>query len=194
MITDCHTHQPRPGAIVNIDPSQPVTLDNHLLYSVGIHPWNSADVTSEALERLDKLARLDNVVAIGETGIDTLRGAAIDKQKKLFDRHIELSEALAKPLIIHAVKSFPLIIAASKEHKPSMPWIIHGFRGKPQLAEELLRHGFYLSVGAKFNPASLSVIPHDRLLIETDDSMLPISDIAARAGIDPIKTANIFNR
>lgn len=184
MILDIHTHRPAPGAIVNVDPVDPVTLDRQYLYSVGLHPWNSDRVTPEALARLDSLAADPAVVAIGETGLDALRGAAIDFQQHLFDHHSELSESLRKPLIIHAVKTFPLVIAARRRHNPAMPWIIHGFRGKPQLADELLRHGFYLSVGARVNPASLAVIPSDRLLAETDDSRLPISAILSTLPVD----------
>ncbi len=184
MILDIHTHRPAPGAIVNVDPVDPVTLDRQYLYSVGLHPWNSDRVTPEALARLDSLAADPAVVAIGETGLDALRGAAIDFQQHLFDHHAELSESLRKPLIIHAVKTFPLVIAARRRHNPAMPWIIHGFRGKPQLADELLRHGFYLSVGARVNPASLAVIPPDRLLAETDDSRLPISVILSTLPVD----------
>lgn len=184
MILDIHTHRPAPGAIVNVDPVDPVTLDRQYLYSVGLHPWNSDRVTMEALARLDTFAADPAVVAIGETGLDALRGAAIDFQQHLFDHHVGLSESLRKPLIIHAVKTFPLVIAARRRHNPAMPWIIHGFRGKPQLAEELLRHGFYLSVGARVNPASLAVIPPDRLLAETDDSRLPISAILSTLPVD----------
>lgn len=184
MILDVHTHRPASGAIVNIDPVDSVTLDPQYLYSVGLHPWNSDCVTPEALARLDTLAADPAVVAIGETGLDALRGADIATQQQLFDHHVELSESLRKPLIIHAVKTFPLIIAARRRHDPAMPWIIHGFRGKPQLAEELLRHGFYLSVGVRVNPASLAVIPPDRLLAETDDSPLPISAILSSLPVD----------
>ena len=184
MILDIHTHRPAPGAIVNVDPVDPVTLDRQYLYSVGLHPWNSDRVTPEALARLDSLAADPAVVAIGETGLDALRGAAIDFQQHLFDHHAELSESLRKPLIIHAVKTFPLVIAARRRHNPAMPWIIHGFRGKPQLAEELLHHGFYLSVGARVNPASLAVIPPARLLAEPDDSRLPISAILSTLPVD----------
>lgn len=184
MILDVHTHRPAPGAIVNVDPVDPVTLDPQYLYSVGLHPWNSDRVTPEALARLDSLAADSAVVAIGETGLDALRGADIATQQQLFDHHVELSESLRRPLIIHAVKTFPLIIASRRRHNPAMPWIIHGFRGKPQLAEELLRHGFYLSVGARVNPSSLAVIPPDRLLAETDDSPFSISAILSAIPVD----------
>lgn len=90
-------------------------------------------------------------------------------QTALLRIHYELSETLRKPLILHIVKSFPEIIALRKQWKPTQPWIIHGFRGKPQLARELLAHGFHLSYGKKYNPASLAITPASRLLRETDE-------------------------
>lgn len=184
MITDIHTHRPGSGAIVNLDATYPVITDKDLLYSVGIHPWNSGNITPGSLERLTALAAMPQVVAIGECGLDALRGADMESQQALFDRHIELSEQHRKPLIIHAVKTFPLIIEAAKRHRHEMPWIIHGFRGKPQLAEELLRHGFYLSTGARFNKDTIAMIPKSRLLLETDDSSLTIDEIARLTGTD----------
>lgn len=90
-------------------------------------------------------------------------------QTALLRIHYELSETLRKPLILHIVKSFPEIIALRKQWKPTQPWIIHGFRGKPQLARELLAHGFHLSYGKKYNPASLAITHASRLLRETDE-------------------------
>ena len=58
-----------------------------------------------------------------------------------------------------------------------MPWIIHGFRGKEILAEQLLRAGFYLSIGERFNPDAVRAIPDSRLLLETDTSSYSISQI-----------------
>lgn len=90
-------------------------------------------------------------------------------QTALLRIHYELSETLRKPLILHIVKSFPEIIALRKQWKPTQPWIIHGFRGKPQLARELLAHGFHLSYGKKYNPSSLAITHASRLLRETDE-------------------------
>ena len=90
-------------------------------------------------------------------------------QTALLRIHYELSETLRKPLILHIVKSFPEIIALRKQWKPTQPWIIHGFRSKPQLARELLAHGFHLSYGKKYNPASLAITHASRLLRETDE-------------------------
>ena len=61
-----------------------------------------------------------------------------------------------------------------------MPWIVHGFRGNARVASQLLDAGFYLSYGERFNPEALAVTPADRLLAETDESLLPIDEIHRR--------------
>ena len=194
MITDFHTHTLKRNAVVNVDPvdltdlSRPVFRPGYL-YSVGIHPWNLAKVTPESLRLLRALAASPQVVAIGECGLDPLSPirphgpigphgpmppiSSPLTQQELLRYHISLSESLRKPLILHIVKRFPEIIRLKKELKPTRRWIIHGFRGKPELARELLRHGFTLSFGHRYNPASLALTPPDRLLRETDTMSIP---------------------
>lgn len=206
MIIDSHTHNSRPGAVVNIDPvSMPprdIVLSDDRYYTVGIHPWNAGCYTDRDVARLRRLAAHPRVVAIGETGLDSVhvsyewvpRGKAmeivqampdIDKQMELLRLHIELSETLGKPLLLHIVKRYPEIMKMRIKLKPRMPWIIHGFRGKPGLAKDLLKWGFYLSYGEKFNEASVLVTPPERMLAETDESRVPFDEILASLPVTP---------
>lgn len=185
-IIDIHTHAPvpAPGRIVNLDPSGPLpAILEGQPYSAGIHPWNTAKADSDSIARLDILAARPQVIAIGETGLDRLRGGDFAVQEALFEHHALLADSLGKPLVIHAVRAFPALIGMKRRLNPAVPWIIHGFRGKPQLARELLGQGFYLSLGEHFNPAARAVIPDWRLLAETDDSPLPPAEILSRLGI-----------
>lgn len=211
MILDCHTHTSAPGAVVNIDPvsvpSRDIVIADDRYYSVGIHPWNAGCYTKRDVDRLRRLAANPRVVAIGETGLDSVhvtyewvpKGKVmeivqalpdIEKQMELLKLHIELSEAVEKPLILHVVKRYPEIQKLRIKLKPTQPWIIHGFRGKPGLAQDLLKWGFYLSYGEKFNPLSVEATPPERMLAETDDSPLPIQEIIATLPVTP--AADIF--
>lgn len=163
-VSDIHTHNPEAtDAVINFEPGWKMRPD--ALYSVGWHPWwPNPDMTW-----VEHIAGNEQVVMIGECGIDKLRGAgSIDEQIALTRRHAELSEQLGKPLILHIVGAWNDIIALRREMKPSQPWIIHGFRGKPQLARQLLDAGFHISLGKRYNPETLAVIPPDRLYRETD--------------------------
>lgn len=146
-------------------------------YSVGIHPCQVEDSFKPFVERLRSFALNPAVVAIGEAGLDKMCSTDFDVQKAVFSEMALLAEQVQKPLIIHCVKAWQEIMALHKTFQPSVPWMIHGFRGKPELAQSLLNQGFYLSYGAKFNPEALRVTPFDRLCIETDESAVAIEPL-----------------
>ena len=173
QFSDIHSHNRsaalRSDTVVNISPGDEMLPDGY--YSVGIHPWESdKTLTLTTLKSLVAMVQDKRVVAVGECGFDRLRGADIERQRAIFDFHARLAQRYDKPLIIHAVRSNDELVAAIRRHSPTVEWIIHGFRGKPELARQLLREGFSLSIGKKFNAELLSVIPAERLYRETDES------------------------
>ena len=136
----------------------------------GIHPWK-ADETFVVPDLSAKLA-------IGECGLDGLRGPSMEVQESVFLEQIRLSEELGKPLIIHCVKAFDRLLQLRKELNPKQSWMFHGFRGKPQQLRSLLDAGFFVSFGFQHNEESLRICPIDRLLLETDDDEFhPIDEI-----------------
>ena len=180
-IVDCHTHHPHAGAhaVLNVSPRD-FSPEAGRYYSVGIHPWDTAAIGDNDYELLSRAAQHPQVLALGETGFDALRGASLNEQGRVFDRHIALSEALGKPLIIHCVKAAHLVLERwNKQASQRVPWVIHGFRGNPRLARQLLNAGLFLSLGHRFNPLTARLIPAERLLLETDDAPVTIDEVAA---------------
>lgn len=167
--SDVHTHRldAGPDAIINLplDSIADVPADGRS-YSVGVHPWE-ADAQVD-WERLREAASLPQVVAIGECGLDALRGPALDVQEPVLVRQAHLAEELGKPLIIHCVRAYGRLMELRRGLSPSQPWLVHGFRGKPELARQLVSLGFEISLGPKFNPGVLSAIPPILLHRETD--------------------------
>ena len=181
-IYDIHTHNPHAqNALISVE--SPLDMRHpHGSYSIGIHPWHAhLPYDFSAIE--DTASCDTRVMAIGETGLDTLAEAPLGEQEHLLRRHIELSERLAKPLILHIVRAWDRLLRLHRECRPTQPWIVHGFRGKPALARQLAGVGIYLSIGERFNPASLKLIPPGQLLIESDESRLTIEEIAARSNV-----------
>lgn len=183
MITDCHTHRTDArDAIINVSPGF-TEFRPGFIYSVGIHPWLTAEVSAGCVETFLKLlpvaARRSDVVAIGESGFDRQRGGDMALQRELFNLHARLADDLGKPLIIHCVRAWNDLLQARCEMTPAAHWIVHGFRGKPELARQLLDAGMYISLGERFNPATAAVIPPERLLVETDESDRQVEAIAA---------------
>lgn len=144
--------------------------------SVGLHPWNIDEDWEQKMQQLSKLATAENVKAIGECGIDKLKSkVSIETQIEALKAHIKLSEQHKKPLILHIVKGQDIIMRLHKETHPTQAWIIHGFRGKPQQAQQYIAEGFYLSYGTSFNKDSLSTTPLDKLFLERDEDTISLA-------------------
>lgn len=187
VLLDIHTHNSSSEvyaadeSVISIISTTPLSYSStqsyeNQFYSCGIHPWYS-DNWAEQLDSLTSILSHNNVVAIGEAGLDRLHGLDIDIQIEVFKQQILLSEDLCKPIIIHCVRAWDVLLALNKEMKPSQPWIVHGFRGKPQLAQQLLDANMYLSFGERFNPESVRVTDISKLFVETDESTTSIYNI-----------------
>ena len=171
-IRDVHTHNLHagPGAIINIEPDTPLPPEG--TFSTGVHPWRSSEAGT-LWPLVEKTAADPRIAAIGECGLDRLRGAPLPRQAELLRLHALLAERLRKPLIVHCVRAWAELLAAHRAIRPAQPWIIHGFRGAPALARRLLDAGMHISLGELFNPLTAAVIPDSRLHVETDCSSLP---------------------
>lgn len=188
MILDCHTHRnaPAANAIISASPIGFVAQGSQL-WSVGLHPWDLDLYCADNLRIKDEIwvelvaaSASPFVVAIGECGIDLSHGGVLATQMLAFRKQALLSERLKKPLIIHAVKAHDIITGMKRDLQPEQPWIIHGFRNKPTIAEIYLEAGCWLSFGEKFSPEALDITPTDRILAETDESALSIDAIILR--------------
>ncbi len=196
IYTDIHTHlltsEPDVVAVRNIHPDE---AEMYLapgcegLFSTGIHPWHLNVAAAGWYEKLEKICSDSRIALIGECGLDKYAAIPLEIQKQFFEKHIQLSERISKPLIVHCVGAFSELLELRKKYRPSQRWIIHGFRGKPQLAEQILRSGCDISFGAKWNPGSLKCVPLENLFVETDESTKSVreiySEIAAVKGCLP---------
>lgn len=196
MLLDIHTHYAAavPGeSILNVEffsvRVENISLENSLDdvsgrkifrpygYSVGIHPWKAAEVGEEEWGRLQEIVHHPLVLAIGEAGLDKLASVDIALQKEVFIRQILLSESVEKPLVIHCVKAFNELIELKKKVRPQMPWVVHGFRNNWNIARLLIQEDIYFSLGEKYQVDVLQNVPLERLLAETDESILDIRTI-----------------
>ena len=185
---DIHTHTAKTAddliQIVNLDMEQVVPDLGY--YSYGIHPWalDNADFqTEEAFSLLEERLASPNVLALGEAGLDKMHKESFEQQIVLFERQIELSEALQKPIILHNVKSHNEILALRKKHKAKQPWILHGFNGTEQDIQQLTGQGLYLSVGESLLHSERKICKSFRfidlycLFLETDVAEISVERI-----------------
>lgn len=178
-IIDIHTHHtaPQPEALISVSPENFNPIPNQF-YSVGIHPWETNNEISEDSWKLfEETCRHPQVLAVGECGIDLVKGGPLFRQMQVMKRQIDLSEELGKPLVIHNVHAHDIIIGMKKDMKPQQEWMVHGFRGKPTVAEMLTDAGIWISFGDRHNDNAVPVVPSELILAETDESATSIGDI-----------------
>ena len=191
-ILDFHTHDMNAtSALISVSPRQ-FNPQPGKWYSVGYHPWHDVDhLTDDDFTLLEQCAAHPQVLAIGETGMDSLRGAPIDIQAMVYVRHLELAARLNKPVVAHNVRTTQEIL--TQRHRAGLDHVtlaIHGMRGNAHVARTLIDAGCYLSYGLQFNPSALQATPLDRLLIETDDAPISIHEVTARIGENLHLTVN----
>lgn len=173
FLLDIHTHHPSAEGIRSLSPEAFVPTDNGC-FSVGIHPWEAEKAGEREWGLLEQAIRHPSVLAIGEAGLDKITSADFLCQQEVFIRQIRLSEVVEKPLVIHCVKAFNELIVLKRKYKPRMPWVVHGFRNNANIGRQLLQEGIFFSLGEKYRPDVLSLLPPERLLTETDESNIPI--------------------
>ena len=121
----------------------------------------------------------ENELSLGceEHGMDRRWETPLSEQEASFRQHVMESEHKGKPLVIHCVRTLEEILRVRKEMRPQQPWIMHGFRGKPQQLQSLLSSGIYVSFGLHYNQESLAQWPLEMMCLETDDEAAPIEPL-----------------
>ncbi len=188
---DIHTHHTnRTDSVVSIvnyflEQFDPESQANEFI-SVGLHPWHINDISKSEIHPVLSAATQENLLAIGEIGLDRTLLTPLNIQEEFFIEQISIAENLHKPLIIHCVKSFSELLQIKKRIKSSTPWLIHGFRNKIQIAEQLLKQNCFISFGEAllFDKQTQDVfiqMPLERIFLETDESAYTIREIYNKA-------------
>ena len=193
---DIHTHGARPMegvfSVENLMAHQNLQPQRvkGMAFTAGIHPWHLTESNQKQLmDYIKNIARNSDLTAIGEAGFDKIRGPSIELQRKVFEEQVIMAAEIQKPVIIHCVRAWDELLAAHKKSRPAIPWLVHGFRGKKELALQLINRGMYLSFWFDFilRPESaelLKNLPEDRIFLETDGADVSIRDIYKKVGAD----------
>ncbi len=152
----------------------------HISASVGLHPNELVD-TEPSTDELIELASHDNIVAIGETGLDYFRTTGdVSWQQERFRRHIRAAIAVNKPLIIHCRQAKQDVLTLLREERAEqVGGVMHCFSEDWVTAEAAMAMNFYISLSgvvtfknAKETQEVAKALPLDRMLIETDSPYL----------------------
>ena len=149
---------------------------DHVYAAVGIHPEDCAGCTDADFGVIRELCRREKVVAVGEIGLDYYwkENPPRDFQEQVFRRQIELALELDLPVIIHDREAHGDSLRIVLDY-PELRGVFHCFSGSPEMAQELLKQGWYLGFdgpitykNAKRAPEVAAITPLDRIVIETD--------------------------
>ena len=136
------------------------------------------DVREEDISILDEQLADDNVVAVGEIGLDYYYTKENrDSQKELFERMLDLAEKHSLPVIVHSRKSIQDTFDILKSH--DMVGSLHCYQGSAEMAKEFVKLGFYIGVGGTVTYTSnkkirktLENVDINNVLVETDSPYL----------------------
>lgn len=149
-----------------------------LFATAGVHPHRAGDYHADTESVLVELLKRDQVVAVGECGLDYFRDfSARADQRRAFERQLELAAACAKPVFLHQREAHQDFMAILREFRSHLRRaVVHCFTDTAQAMRDYLdldchigitgwicdeRRGFHLK-------EFVAEIPADRLMIETD--------------------------
>ena len=148
--------------------------------AVGIHPSDCAGTGEAEFAALRKLCGHEKVVAVGELGLDYYwkDHPSQEFQQTVFRRQIELAIELGLPVIVHDREAHGDSLAIVLDY-PEVRGVFHCFSGSPEMAEALLKRGWFLGFdgpitykNAQKAPEVAAVTPLDRIVVETDSPYL----------------------
>ena len=160
-------------------------VDNyHSVYGTyGIHPHEAKkhkEIKSNNI--IEKIKKNKKIIGIGETGLDFYYNHSEKKdQISSFHEHIEASQIISLPLIVHtrSAEFDTLNILKKATEKKNLKILIHCFTGTREFAFKLLDIGAYISASGvvtfkKSNELAQTFkeIPLNRILVETDSPYL----------------------
>lgn len=152
----------------------------------GISPNDIPQTEEElwkTLEKIEKLAKENSKVrAIGEIGLDYYwekDEKRRELQKKAFIEQIKLANKLELPIVIHTREAVMDTLDILKKNSVNKKGIFHCCPLNRELVKEGLKLGFYISFAgpvtfknSKNADEIISMVPDDKILIETDSPYL----------------------
>jgi TatD DNase family protein len=142
----------------------------------GLHPTELNEGNSIAEDELLTLCRSDDIVAVGETGLDYHWSDEYQKEQQASLRmHCRVAKEMQKPIILHNRSSTAdLLDIIEKEQKGTMQGIWHCFNGSVDEGKRAIDLGLHLGIGGvlTFKNAgvdkSVAKLPLDKMMLETD--------------------------
>ncbi|MEZ4563790.1 MAG: TatD family hydrolase [Thermomicrobiales bacterium] len=156
--------------------------------AAGIHPQDARALVPAQSDTLAEQLLALRPLAIGEAGFDFARpGPGFEEQQHAFQWQIELAISSGLPLIIHQRDAGAQLTRELDRWPQLQSVILHSFDGDEFLAEWARARGFFVGIGglacrkgSHILRKALSLIPAERLLLETDSPYLAPPGVKSR--------------
>lgn len=157
------------------------------IYSiVGISPNDIPQIEEDLWKDIGEISKLINenntkkIVAVGEIGLDYYWNTENKElQKEAFIKQIELANKEGLPIVIHSRDAYEDTIDIIRKHRVEKAGVFHCCQLNQELVRQALELGYYISFAgpitfknSKKAPDVISIVPMDRILIETDSPYL----------------------
>jgi len=150
-----------------------------VLYSTaGVHPHHASDYTDESDSLIRSLIQKDAVVAVGECGLDYFRNfSPREAQLAAFRRQLEIAKESGLPVFLHQRDAHDDFVELLEPVMPDLSRAVaHCFTGEGESLREYIAMGLYIGITGwicderrgKHLHDIVSIIPDDKILIETD--------------------------
>lgn len=149
---------------------------------VGIYPEFAENYDKNTEKTLKEMLKNEKVVAVGEIGLDyTYENVSKEKQKEVLKNQLKLAKEFQKPVVLHGRDCYGELVSILKENKEllSCKGTFHCFTGSRELAKEIIKLGFFISIGgvSTFEKATnvremTKSVDLDYLILETDSPYL----------------------
>jgi TatD DNase family protein len=153
--------------------------------ALGVDPHQAATPEAERLAELRELLAHPKAVAVGETGLDTVRRYATSlEQRRLFDQQLALADELSLPVVVHSREAAEETAAALADFHGTV--VLHCFSSPELLPAALERRYFVSFAGNATYPKAeelrnaAKAVPADRILAETDSPYLAPQPVRGR--------------
>lgn len=158
-----------------------------LFATAGVHPHLASDYDDATHTRLRELLAADEVLAVGETGLDYFRNfSPRDAQIKAFERQLQNAIDSGKPLFLHQRDAHDDFLACLDAVQAKLgKAVVHCFTANQAELEHYLERDFYIGITGWICDERrghhlrdlVGMIPANRLMIETDAPYLLPRDL-----------------
>ncbi len=144
-------------------------------FTAGVHPSESAKITTDSIKGIEELLSDERCVGVGEIGLDYYwPDPPPPPQIRCFHQMLEIASRTRQPVIIHQRNSYEDVLRILDEYQLEGKGIFHCFGGSVEQVKEVTSRGFYVSFAGNVTykkaqmEETIRAVPLERLLIETD--------------------------